>query len=210
MDKKDVALESCIRLEKMYPSIRCSLVYTHSYELLFAVILSAQCTDARVNIVTKELFKKYTSLEDFANCEISELERDIKPCGFFRNKAKNIRATANILLKDFNGELPNNMKDLLKLAGVGRKTANLIMGDVYHQPAIVTDTHCIRITGRLGLTSSKDPSKVEKDLVQLIPPEKSSDYCHRLVQFGRDICKARTPVCYACPLNDICMSSNLK
>ncbi len=210
MDKKDVALESCIRLEKMYPSIRCSLVYTHPYELLFAVILSAQCTDARVNIVTKELFKKYTSLEDFANCEISELERDIKPCGFFRNKAKNIRATANILLKDFNGELPNNMKDLLKLAGVGRKTANLIMGDVYHQPAIVTDTHCIRITGRLGLTSSKDPSKVEKDLVQLIPPEKSSDYCHRLVQFGRDICKARTPVCYACPLNDICMSSNLK
>lgn len=206
MDKNIIAIESCSRLEKLYPNIKCSLEYKHPYELLFSVILSAQCTDARVNLVTKELFKKYTSLEDFANCDISELEQDIKPCGFFRNKAKNIRLTANILLKDFNGELPDNMNDLLKLAGVGRKTANLIMGDVYHKPAIVTDTHCIRITGRLGLTDNKEPVKVERDLIPLIPPEKSSDYCHRLVQFGRDICKARKPLCDICPLNDICMN----
>lgn len=206
MDKNIIAIESCSRLEKLYPNIKCSLEYKHPYELLFSVILSAQCTDARVNLVTKELFKKYTSLEDFANCDISELEQDIKPCGFFRNKAKNIRLTANILIKDFNGELPDNMNDLLKLAGVGRKTANLIMGDVYHKPAIVTDTHCIRITGRLGLTDNKEPIKVEKDLIPLVPPEKSSDYCHRLVQFGRDICKARKPLCDICPLNDICMN----
>lgn len=206
MDKNIIAIESCSRLEKLYPNIKCSLEYKHPYELLFSVILSAQCTDARVNLVTKELFKKYTSLEDFANCDISELEQDIKPCGFFRNKAKNIRLTANILIKDFNGELPDNMNDLLKLAGVGRKTANLIMGDVYHKPAIVTDTHCIRITGRLGLTDNKEPIKVERDLIPLVPPEKSSDYCHRLVQFGRDICKARKPLCDICPLNDICMN----
>lgn len=206
MDKNIIAIESCSRLEKLYPNIKCSLEYKHPYELLFSVILSAQCTDARVNLVTKELFKKYTSLEDFANCNILELEQDIKPCGFFRNKAKNIRLTANILIKDFNGQLPNNMSDLLKLAGVGRKTANLIMGDVFHKPAIVTDTHCIRITGRLGLTNNKEPIKVERDLIPLIPPEKSSDYCHRLVQFGRDICKARKPLCDICPLSDICMN----
>lgn len=208
LDKFKIALESCIRLEKLYPEIRCSLEYNHPYELLFSVILSAQCTDARVNIVTKTLFKKYPTLQSFANCDISELEEDIKPCGFFRNKAKNIRATANLLIDNFNGQLPNNMNDLLTLAGVGRKTANLIMGDVYHKPAIVTDTHCIRITNRLGLTDSKEPTKVEKDLIPLIPPEKSSNYCHRLVQFGRDVCKARKPLCQECPLKDICISYN--
>ena len=208
LDKSKIALESCIRLEKLYPDIKCSLTYNYPYELLFAVILSAQCTDARVNIVTKTLFRKYPTLDSFANCDILELEQDIKPCGFFRNKAKNIRATANILLDRFNGSLPNNMNDLLTLAGVGRKTANLIMGDVYNQPAIVTDTHCIRITNRLGLTQSKDPLKVEKDLIPLIPPQKSSNFCHRLVQFGRDICKARKPICAECPLNDICISND--
>ncbi|MGN1412419.1 MAG: endonuclease III [Oscillospiraceae bacterium] len=208
MDKFRIALESCIRLEELYPEIRCSLEYRHPYELLFSVILSAQCTDARVNIVTKTLFKKYPTLESFANCDIRELEMDIKPCGFFRNKAKNIRATANLLIANFNGEVPDNMNDLLTLAGVGRKTANLIMGDVYKQPAIVTDTHCIRITNRLGLTDSKEPTKVEKDLIPLIPPEKSSDYCHRLVQFGRDVCRARKPLCQECPLKDICISYN--
>lgn len=208
MNKKQIAIETCYRLKNVYPSIKCSLEYAHPYELLIAVILSAQCTDARVNIVTQTLFKKYTSLEDFAHCDISELEQDIKPCGFFRNKAKNIRATANIILNDFNGKLPNNMNDLLKLAGVGRKTANLIMGDVYKQPAIVTDTHCIRITNRLGLTESKDPVRVERDLIPLVPPEESSDFCHRLVQFGRDVCKARKPLCEVCPLNDICFSAD--
>lgn len=209
LNKSQIALESCIRLEKLYPNIRCSLEYRQPYELLFSVILSAQCTDARVNIVTKTLFKKYPTLESFATCDVSELEQDIKPCGFFRNKAKNIRASANIMLQKFNGQLPNNMEDLLTLAGVGRKTANLIMGDVYNQPAIVTDTHCIRITNRLGLTQSKDPVKVEKDLIPLIPPEKSSNFCHRLVQFGRDICKARKPLCTECPLNDFCISNNI-
>ena len=204
LDTQYVALESCTRLEKLYPNIECSLTYAHPYELLFAVILSAQCTDARVNIVTNTLYQKYTSLEDFANCDVKELEQDIKPCGFFRNKAKNIRATANALLNNFNGELPNTMEDLLTLSGVGRKTANLILGDVFGKPALVTDTHCIRISNRLGLTNSKEPVKVEKDLVPLIPPEKSSNYCHRLVQFGRDYCKARSPLCNECPLNDIC------
>lgn len=208
MDKYKVALESCSRLERLYPDIKCSLEYKYPYELLFSVILSAQCTDARVNIVTKTLFKKYPTLESFATCDISELEQDIKPCGFFRNKAKNIRASANIILRDFNGQLPNSMEDLLTLAGVGRKTANLIMGDVYGQPSIVTDTHCIRISNRLGLTQSRQPYKVERDLVPLIPPEKSSDFCHRLVQFGRDVCKARTPICGECPLKDICISSD--
>lgn len=204
LDIQYIALESCTRLESLYPNIECSLTYSHPYELLFAVILSAQCTDARVNIVTNTLYQKYTSLEDFANCDVKELEQDIKPCGFFRNKAKNIRATANTLLNNFNGELPNTMEDLLTLSGVGRKTANLILGDVFGRPAIVTDTHCIRISNRLGLTNSKEPVKVERDLVPLIPPEKSSNYCHRLVQFGRDYCKARSPLCDRCPLNDIC------
>jgi endonuclease-3 len=206
LDKQLVALESCAKLESLYPNIRCSLEYEHPYELLFAVILSAQCTDARVNLVTETLYKKFPTLESFANCDISELEEAIKPCGFFRNKAKNIRASANLLLENFGGELPNNMEDLLTLAGVGRKTANLIMGDVYGKPAIVTDTHCIRITKRLGLTQNTDPVKVERDLIPLIPPEKSSDFCHRLVQFGRDICKARKPLCGVCPLQDICPS----
>jgi endonuclease-3 len=210
MDKKEVALETYCRLERLYPNVKCSLEYTQPYELLFAVILSAQCTDARVNLVTHTLFKKYPTLEDYANCDILELEQDIKPCGFFRNKAKNIRATANVLLSDFNGQLPNSMEGLLTLSGVGRKTANLIMGDVYHQPAIVTDTHCIRIANRLGLTDSKKPPKVERDLVPLIPKEGSADFCHRLVQFGRDVCKARNPMCDLCPLNDICVGKVIK
>lgn len=208
LSKAEIALESCTRLERLYPTVKCSLEYTHPYELLFAVILSAQCTDARVNLVTRELFKRYTCLEDYAHCDVHELEGYIRPCGFFRHKAKNIRATANMLLDVYGGELPNSMNGLLTLAGVGRKTANLIMGDVYHKPAIVADTHCIRIANRLGLTDTDYANVVERDLVELIPPEKSSDYCHRLVEFGREICRARVPVCCACPLNDICASRN--
>ena len=207
MDKLEMANVTCNTLKKIYPTIKCSLEYSQPYELLIAVILSAQCTDARVNIVTQNLFKKYTTLQDFAYCDILELENDIKPCGFFRNKAKNIESTANSILNDFNGVLPDNMNDLLTLSGVGRKTANLIMGDVFKKPAIVTDTHCIRISNRIGLTDSKNPVRVEKDLIPLIPPEESSDFCHRLVQFGRDVCKARKPLCEVCPLGSICKSS---
>ena len=172
---------------------------------MIAVRLSAQCTDARVNLVTPGLFEKYPTLKSFADADISELEDIIRPCGFFRTKAKSIKEMAQQLIERHNGELPDNMEQLTALSGIGRKTANLIMGDVFGKPAIVTDTHFIRITGRLGLTASKEPHKVEKDLIPLIPPEKSSDFCHRTVQFGRDVCRARNPKCSGCPLNFICV-----
>lgn len=204
MTKKETAKLVCEELEKIYPDIKCSLNYSKPYELLFAARLSAQCTDERVNRVTKLLFVKYPDLQSFADADISELEKDVMPCGFYRTKAKNLKETARMLIDDFGQELPDNMDDLLKLPGIGRKTANLIMGDIYGKPAIVTDTHFIRITGRLGLTDSKEPEKVEKDLVALIPPELSSDFCHRMVQFGRDICRARNPKCNECTMNSFC------
>ncbi len=204
MDKKETAILAVKELEKLYPDIECSLTYSHNYQLLIAVRLSAQCTDARVNIVTKSLFKKYPTLQSFADADLSELEKDVKPCGFYHTKAKNIKDMAKILVEKYNGELPCTMAELTSLPGVGRKTANLIMGDVWGKPAIVTDTHCIRITGRLGLTENTEPFKVEKDLVKLIPPEVSSHFCHQTVQFGRDICTARKPKCTQCPLNYFC------
>ena len=157
-----------------------------------------------MNIVTKTLFAKYPTLEAFAEADLAELEQDVKPCGFYRNKAKSLKEMAGQLINDFGGVVPDTMEELLSLSGVGRKTANLILGDVYGKPAMVTDTHCIRITGRLGLTKNKEPAKVEKDLVKLIPPEVSSDFCHRTVEFGRDICTARKPKCGECPLNYFC------
>lgn len=204
MDKKETALLAVKELEKLYPDIRCSLKYEHDYQLLIAVRLSAQCTDARVNIVTESLFKKYPDLQSFADADLSELEQDVKPCGFYHTKAKNIKDMAKTLIEKYNGELPHTMEELTSLAGVGRKTANLIMGDVWGKPAIVTDTHCTRITGRLGLTENTEPFKVEKDLLKLIPPEVSSRFCHQTVQFGRDICTARNPKCGQCPLNYFC------
>lgn len=170
MTKKEIAALAVSELEKLYPDAVCTLDYEKPYELLFATRLAAQCTDARVNIVTKTLFKKYPSLEAFAEADLAELEQDVKPCGFYRNKAKSLKEMAGQLINDFGGVVPDTMEDLLSLSGVGRKTANLIMGDVYGKPAMVTDTHCIRITGRLGLTKNKEPGKVEKDLVKLIPP----------------------------------------
>ena len=190
MTKKEIAEKAVEILEKTYPDARCSLSYRKPYELLIATRLSAQCTDARVNLVTEELFEKYKTLEEFANADYEELSADIRPCGFFRTKAQNI------------------MEDLTELPGVGRKTANLIRGDVFGKPAIVTDTHFIRITGRLGLTESKAPERVEKDLTALISPEKSSDFCHRIVKFGRDICCARKPKCSICPMTEICKTYN--
>ena len=205
MTKKQRAIIFCQTLEKLYPHAECSLIYSKPYELMIAARLSAQCTDARVNIVTKDLFKKYPTLEAFASAELSELEEDIRPCGFYRTKAKSIIEMANQLLDNFNGEIPETMEELLTISGIGRKTANLMLGDIYKKPAIVTDTHFIRITGRIGLTTNKEPKKVESDLVKLIPPEISSDFCHRIVQFGRDVCNARKPDCQNCPGCDFCM-----
>ncbi len=204
MTRKEIARLAVEELEKIYPDIECSLKYTKPYEFMFAARLSAQCTDARVNIVTKTLFVKYPDLQSFADADLEELEQDVKPCGFYHNKAKSLKGMARKLLDDFGGELPDNMDDLLTLPGIGRKTANLVMGDIYKKPAVVTDTHCIRITGRLGLTENKEPAKVEKDLLKLIPPEISSHFCHQTVQFGRDICKARSPKCEECPLSYFC------
>lgn len=204
MTKKERALLACNALEEIYPDASCALKYNHPYELMIAARLSAQCTDARVNIVTETLFKKYPTIEAFAQAEQSELEAVIKPCGLFKTKAKSIKEMANQLINNFNGQVPDNMDDLLTLSGIGRKTANLLMGDIWGKPAIVTDTHFIRITGRLGLTSNTEPQKVEKDLLKLIPPERSSDFCHRIVQFGRDVCKARKPLCQECVCRNFC------
>lgn len=201
---KEKAEAVCERLREKYPDAVCSLVYEKPYELLIATRLSAQCTDARVNIVTADLFKKYPTLQSFADADISELEELVKPCGFFRTKASNIREMSAIILSEFNGEVPDTMDALTSLPGVGRKTANLILGDVYGKPAIVTDTHCIRIAGRLGLTKNTEPFKVEKDLRNIVADEEGSDLCHRFVLFGREICKARKPLCDECTLSDIC------
>lgn len=203
-EKEKIALQAVETLEQVYPDAVCSLTYDQPYELLIAVRLSAQCTDARVNQVTPELFQRYPTLEAFAEADLEELEALVRPCGFYHMKAKNIKEMAQKLLTDYGGVVPDTMEDLLSLPGVGRKTANLILGDVYGQPAIVTDTHCIRISGRLGLTASKDPKKVEQDLLPLIPPEQSSAFCHRLVFFGRDTCRARSPQCAICPMATFC------
>lgn len=208
MTKKEIAKLACEELQKIYPDVKCSLDYTKPYELMIGARLAAQCTDARVNIVTKTLFKKYPSLEAFANADIEELEQDVKPCGFYHTKAKSIKEMAGQLINDFGGEVPDTMEELLTLSGIGRKTANLMLGDIFGKPAIVTDTHCIRITGRLGLTKNKEPAKVEKDLIKLIPPENSSHFCHQIVEFGRDICSARKPKCGDCPLNYFCKYYN--
>lgn len=204
MTKEEIALKACDILEEYYPESVCALRYSKPYELLIAVRLSAQCTDARVNIVTETLFSKYPTLEAFASADLSELEQDVKPCGFYRTKAKSIIEMANRLIDVYDSRIPDTMEELLTLSGVGRKTANLILGDVYGQPAIVTDTHFIRITGRLGLTDNKAPEKVERDLRPLIPPERSSDFCHRIVQFGRDVCTARKPKCEECRMKSFC------
>ena len=204
MTKKERALLACETLEKIYPDVKCSLQYEKPYELLIATRLSAQCTDARVNIVAGPSFKKYPNLEAFANADIKELEEAVKPCGFYHTKAKSIKEMAGQLLEHFGGQVPQTMEELLTLSGVGRKTANLILGDVWGKPAIVTDTHFIRITGRLGLTENKEPARVEKDLIKLIPPEVSSHFCHQTVQFGRDICRARKPLCSECPCSGFC------
>jgi endonuclease-3 len=207
MKKTELAGEIIARLEKVYPDALCSLTYEKPHELMIAGRLSAQCTDARVNIVTKELFAKYKSIEDFANADVDEVAEIVKPCGLYKTKAKSVVGMCRQIMQDFNGEIPDTIEQLTKLEGIGRKTANLVLGDVFHKPAVVCDTHCIRICGRLGLTKNKDPQKVETDLRKILPPEKSSDFCHRMVLFGREYCKARGERCSECPLADICKSS---
>lgn len=204
MTKKEKALIVIDRLKTLYSNALCSLTYTRPHELMIAGRLSAQCTDARVNIVTKELFEKYKTIDDFANADIKDIERIIKPCGLFKTKAKSVVEMCQQIRDNFGGEIPDTIEELTTLSGIGRKTANLIMGDVFHKPCIVTDTHCIRITNRLGLTKSKEPFKVECELKKIIPSEEGSDFCHRLVLFGRDICKARGERCEECLLNDVC------
>jgi endonuclease-3 len=197
-------------LEKIYPDAVCSLTYDKPYELMIAGRLSAQCTDARVNIVTKVLFEKYDSLKAFADADKDDVAEVIKPCGLYKTKAESIVNMAHMLYYDLDSVIPETVEELTKLPGIGRKTANLIMGDVHHKPAIVTDTHCIRISGRLGLTKETAPEKVESDLVKIISPEKSSDFCHRLVIFGREYCTARSPKCEACPLREYLNSDGRK
>ena len=192
-------------LKELYPDALCALHYQKDYELMIAVRLSAQCTDARVNLITPALFRKYPTLEAMAQADITDVEDLIHSCGFFRQKAKDIVTACQILLLEYQGRVPDTMEQLLKLPGVGRKTANLLLGDLYGQPgSIVCDTHCIRICGRLGLSEGKDPEKVEKQLRKVLPPEESSDFCHRIVLFGRDICTARSPQCDRCPLQLHC------
>ena len=195
-------------LKDAYPDPFCALHYKKDYELMIAVRLSAQCTDERVNKITPALFARFPTLESFAQAEPEEVEPYIRSCGFFHGKARDLVGCARQLLERFDGKVPGTMEELTSLPGVGRKTANLILGDVYHQPAYVCDTHCIRITGRLGITDgSKDPLQVERQLRAILPPEESSDFCHRMVLFGRDVCTARSPKCDGCPLRADCASA---
>ncbi len=210
MTKKQRTLLVIELLEKQYPEANCSLNYTTPLDLLVATLLSAQCTDARVNIVTEELFNRFKTAEDYRDATVSEIETYIKSCGLYKTKAKNINALGKMLCEEYAGEVPNTLEELIKLPGIGRKTANLIMGDIYGQPSYVCDTHCIRITNLLGLTDSTNPVVVEKQLRALLPPEKSGDFCHRMVLHGRAYCKARTPDCESCPIIEACKRVGLK
>ena len=196
-------------LKNRYPQALCALQYEKDYELMIAVRLSAQCTDARVNLVTPALFAAYPTLEDMAEANISDVEGYIHSCGFYRQKAKDIVLACQMLIRDYHRKVPDSMDELLKLPGVGRKTANLLLGDIYGAPgSVVCDTHCIRICERLGLSKGKEPEKVERQLRAILPPEESNDFCHRIVLFGRDCCTARNPKCGECPLTMFCKEFN--
>ncbi|MCQ4895691.1 endonuclease III [Anaerotruncus sp. DFI.9.16] len=204
MNKKKAALQAVELLKAEYPDAICSLDYRKPHELMIATRLAAQCTDARVNIVCVDLFQKYQSVRDFAEADVADVEAIVKPCGFYHTKAKDIVAMCRMLMEQYGGVLPDTVEELTKLPGIGRKTANLVVGDVYGKPAIVCDTHCIRITNLLGLTDSKDPAKVEEQLRPLLPPAESNNFCHRLVLHGRAVCIARRPQCNKCVLNVCC------
>ncbi len=210
MNKKEKALLAVEALKKEYPQAICSLTATNEFELLVATRLSAQCTDARVNIVTPALFERYKTLEDYANANVEDVENYIRSCGFFHTKAKDIIGMAQQIIERFDGRVPDNIEDLTSLPGVGRKTANLICGDVYGKPAVVADTHLIRITNLLGLVKTKGPAKVESELKKILPPEESNDFCHRCVLHGRAVCIARRPKCDLCCMSAFCAYAQTK
>lgn len=206
MDRKKLALEIIERLKTEYPDAACSLDYDQAWKLLVSVRLAAQCTDARVNQVVKGLFEKYPDVDALAEAPVEEIEKIVRPCGLGNSKARDISACMKMLKEEYGGKVPDQFEELLKLPGVGRKSANLMMGDVFGKPAIVTDTHCIRLTNRMGLVDQiKDPKKVEMELWKIIPPKEGSEFCHRLVWHGREVCTARTrPYCDKCCIKDIC------
>ena len=206
-DKKERIAEIIVELKKIYPEAVCALEFDgEPWKLLVMGRLSAQCTDARVNIVCRELFAKFPTCESLARASYEEIEEIVRPCGLFRTKAKSIKDACAMLIDEYNGELPDDMEELLKFPGVGRKIANLLLGDIFHKPAIVADTHMIRICGRFGMYSQKlkDPHKVEMIMADLVEPDEQSDLCHRIVQFGRDVCSARAPKCNECPISHLC------
>lgn len=206
MTKEQLTLEVIKRLKEAYPNSDCTLDYDQAWTLLVSVRLAAQCTDARVNVVVKDLFQKFPDVDSLAEADVSEIEAIIRPCGLSNSKARDISRCMRILRDEYQGQVPDDFDKLLALPGVGRKSANLIMGDVFGKPAIVTDTHCIRLSNRIGLVDGiKDPKKVEMALWKLVPPEEGNALCHRFVDHGRDVCTARTkPFCDKCVLNDIC------
>ena len=211
MTKEELALEVIRRLKEEYPLADCTLDYDQAWKLLVSVRLAAQCTDARVNVVVQDLYAKFPTVEALAGAEVDEIEAIVKPCGLGRSKARDISACMKILHEEYGDKVPDDFNVLLKLPGVGRKSANLIMGDVFGKPAIVTDTHCIRLTNRIGLVDNiKEPKKVEMALWKIIPPKEGSDFCHRLVYHGREVCTARTtPYCEKCCLADICQKNGV-
>lgn len=206
MDKKELAKEIIERLKKEYPDTECTLDYDDAWKLLVSVRLAAQCTDARVNVVVQQLYQEYPDVEALSNADAADIEKIVKPCGLGHSKARDISACMKILKEEYGGKVPEDFDALLKLPGVGRKSANLIMGDVFGKPAIVTDTHCIRLVNRMGLVDGiREPKKVEMELWKLIPPEESNNFCHRLVDHGREVCSARTrPHCENCCVKDLC------
>lgn len=212
MTKKQRALEVISRLKKEYPVAECSLEYDEAWKLLVEVRLAAQCTDARVNIVVKDLYAKFPTVKSLADAPVQEIEDIVRPCGLGRSKARDINACMKILHEKYNDIVPDELEELLKLPGVGRKSANLIVGDIYGKPAIVTDTHCIRIVNRIGLVDNiKEPKKVEMELRKIVPEDEGNDLCHRLVYHGRAVCTARTkPRCEECCLYDVCKKAGLK
>ena len=210
--KQKLALEVIERLREEYPDAECTLDYDQAWKLLIGVRLAAQCTDERVNIVVEKLYEKFPDVDALADADVAEIEEIVRPCGLGKSKARDISACMKILKEQYGGQIPKTFDELLKLPGVGRKSANLIMGDVFGEPAIVTDTHCIRLVNRIGLVDGiKEPKKVEMELWKIIPPEEGSDFCHRLVYHGRDVCTARTkPHCDRCCLEDICKKAGVK
>lgn len=210
MTKKERVLKVIEALKIKYPDALCSLTASNPFELLVAVRLSAQCTDARVNLVTPALFEKYKTLDDYCNADVKDIEGLIHSCGFYKSKATSIIDMAKGVRDRFGGVVPDNIEDLITLNGVGRKTANLIVGDIYGKESIVVDTHMIRISNRIGLVADKDPKRIEFALKKIVPPEEGSDFCHRIVLFGRDVCSARKPLCDECPIADVCKKVGVK